>query len=129
MTVLTHVRHGLATVWFRRLMWLGIAANLALALPTLIVPVMVLELFGLPVPSVIMWPRFAALLLVLLSLFYMPAAIDPIRYRPNATLALVSRLAGVLFFFLVHPEYWLFGAFDLAFLVPQALARMRMPRA
>ena len=38
------------------------------------------------------------LLLILLSVFYMPAAIDPDRYRTIAWLAVAARLAGVLFF-------------------------------
>jgi hypothetical protein len=110
-------------------MWLGIAANLALAIPGVIQPELVLSMVGLPVPSVIMWPRFAALLLILLSLFYMPAAIDPMHYRANATLAVASRLVGVLFFFLLQNDYWIFGAFDLSFFVPEALLLMRLPRA
>jgi len=31
------IRKGKAAVWFGRVMWLGILANVALALPTLIV--------------------------------------------------------------------------------------------
>ena len=118
---------SMAALWFRRTRWTGIAANLVLAAATLVQPTGVLSAFGLPVPSVIMWPRFAALLLILLSAFYTPAAIDPNRHRINATLAVASRLAGALFFFLVHPEYWMFGAFDLAFFLPEALLLMRMP--
>lgn len=109
-------------------MRLGIAANLALAVPTLIRPEVMISLVGLPVPSDIMWPRFAAQLIILLSLFYMPAAIDPVRYRASAVLAVVSRLAGVLFFFLVHRDYWMFGALDLAFLVPLGLLLQRLPK-
>ena len=118
-----------AVVWFRRVMWLGIAANLALAVPTLVSPEPMVALVGMPVPSVIMWTRFAALLLILLSVFYMPAAIDPARYRTVAVLAVASRLAGVLFFFLLHRDYWIFGAFDLAFFVPEVLLLVRLPRA
>jgi hypothetical protein len=109
-------------------MWLGIAANLALALPTLVSPRAMLEAVGMPVPSVIMWTRFAALLLILLSVFYMPAAIDPVRNRTIAVLAVASRMAGVLFFFLIHRDYWIFGAFDLAFFVPEGILLMRIPR-
>ena len=115
-------------IWFSRTMRLGIAANLALAVPTLIRPDVMISLVGLPVPSDIMWPRFAAQLIILLSLFYMPAAIDPVRYRASAVLAVVSRLAGVLFFFLVHRDYWMFGALDLAFLVPLGLLLRRLPK-
>jgi hypothetical protein len=113
-------------VWFSRVLWLGIAANLALAIPTLVSPEAMLAAVGMPVPSVIMWTRFAALLLILLSVFYMPAAIDAVRYRTVAVLAVASRLAGVIFFFLIHRDYWIFGAFDLAFFVPEAILLMRI---
>ena len=111
-----------AEQWFKRVMWLGIAANMALAVPTLLAPARMIEFVGLPMPVPLMWPQFAALLLILLSLFYMPAAIDPVRYRLVAVLTLVSRLAGVVFFVgFQASEYHLFGYFDLVFLVPQAL--------
>jgi hypothetical protein len=64
--------------------------------------------------------RFAGLLLILLSAFYAPAAIDPDRYRANAWLAVVSRLAGVVFF-IGDPVYRMLGLFDLLFLVPEAV--------
>jgi len=108
--------------WFRRVMWLGIVANMALAVPTLLAPERMIEFVGLPAATPLLWPRFAALLLILLSLFYMPAGIDPVRYRLVAWLTLVSRLAGVVFFVgFQSAEYHMFGYFDLVFLVPQAL--------
>ena len=111
-----------AQMWFKRVMWLGIVANMALAVPTLLAPERMIEFVGLPMPTPLLWTRFAALLLILLSLFYMPAAIDPVRYRLVALLTLVSRLAGVVFFVgFQAPEYHMFGYFDLVFLVPQAL--------
>jgi len=111
-----------AQIWFKRVMWLGILANIALALPTLFAPDRMIDFVGLPVATPLLWPRFAALLLILLSLFYMPAGIDPVRYRLVALLTLVSRLAGVVFFVGFQPsEYHMFGYFDLVFLVPQAL--------
>jgi hypothetical protein len=42
--------------------------------------------------------RFAGLLLVILSVFYTPAATDLDRYRIVAWFAIGSRAAGVLFF-------------------------------
>ena len=111
-----------AEMWFKRVMWLGIVANMALAVPTLLAPERMIYFVGLPMPTPLLWTRFAALLLILLSLFYMPAAIDPVRYRLVALLTLVSRLAGVVFFVGFQArEYHMFGYFDLVFLVPQAL--------
>ena len=85
---------GGATRWFMRVTWLGIVANLGLALPTLFAPLRMVALTGLPTPDPLLWLRFSALLLVLLSAFYVPAALDPRRYRLVAWLAVLARLAG-----------------------------------
>ena len=106
--------------WFRRVMWVGIAANLALALPTLAAPAAIIAMASLPTATPDLWPRFSALLLVLLSVFYMPAGLDIDRYRATAWFAVASRLAGVVFFS-VEPAYRMFMYFDLAFLVPLAV--------
>jgi hypothetical protein len=101
-------------------MWVGIVANLAMALPALFRPAQMLEMMGLPGASAPVWLAFSALLLILLSAFYVPAAVDPYRYRANAWLAVGGRLAGTVFFFLQGRQYWLLGAFDLVFFVPLA---------
>ena len=108
-------------VWFGRLVWLGIVANFALALPGLFLPEQLLAFFGFPPASPPLWPSLTSLLLILLSLFYMPGAINPFHYRANAYLAVVSRLAGVVFFFAGPSTYYLLGLFDLAFAIPQAI--------
>jgi hypothetical protein len=107
--------------WFRRVVWLGIIANLALGVPTLLAPARMLAMTGLPVTDPLMWTRFAALLLILLSLFYMPAAIDPARYRMTAFMTVASRLVGVLFFLTQPREYLMLGLLDLVFLIPEAI--------
>ncbi len=107
--------------WFQRVLWLGIVANVALALPTLIIPERMLAAVSLPAATPLMWPRFASWLLLLLSVFYVPAALDPTRYRTAAWLAVGSRLAGVLFFLTQPAEYRTLGAVDLVFLVPEAI--------
>ena len=106
--------------WFRRVMWVGIFANLALAIPTIAAPSAIIEMTGLPTATPDLWPRFSALLLVILSVFYMPAGIDIDRYRATAWFAVGSRLAGVLFF-MFEPRYRLFMYFDGAFLIPLAI--------
>ena len=110
-----------ATAWFGRVMWAGIVANVALAVPALLWPARMLALTGLPEAVPLMWVRFASLLLILLSAFYVPAAIDCRRARVNAWLATAARLAGVIFFMTQDQRYWLFGVFDAAFLVPLVL--------
>jgi hypothetical protein len=105
--------------WFRRVVWIGIAANLLLALPTLAAPAQLIAMSGLPTATPDLWPRFSALLLILLSVFYMPAGVDIDRYRVVAWFAVMSRLVGVVFFSF-EPQYRLLGLFDLLFLVPEA---------
>jgi hypothetical protein len=108
--------------WFRRVLWLGILANLALAVPTLLAPAALIALSGLPEATPTLWPQFAGLLLLLLSVFYAPAAVDPVRYRAVAWLAVASRLAGVIFFVGFQPAaYHALGYFDLVFFVPEAI--------
>lgn len=110
-----------AVRWFSRVVWIGIAANLALALPTLLVPERMLTSVDLPITSPLMWTQFSALLLILLSAFYVPAALDPVRYRLVAWLSVLARLAGVVFFVVFQErQYHMFGYFDLVFFIPEA---------
>ena len=106
--------------WFGRVVWVGILANFALALPTLFLPDEMLAMMSLPSASPGMWPSFAALLLMLLSLFYIPAA-KPLRYPPVAWLAVMARLAGVTFFCIFNRDYFMFGLFDLVFFIPESI--------
>lgn len=105
--------------WYSRVVWIGILSNFALAVPSLFAANAFLSWLGMPTASPEMWPSFSANLLILLSLFYIPAALDPIRYSLCAWLTIVARLAGVVFFLGFNQDYLVFGLFDLAFLIPQ----------
>ncbi len=108
--------------WFRRVIWLGIVANVGLAVPTLLAPERMIAFSQLPPASPLVWPQFAALLLILLSVFYMPAGIDPDRYRLNAWFAVGARVAGVVFFVgFQAAAYHTLGYFDLVFFIPEAI--------
>jgi hypothetical protein len=111
--------------WFQRVMWVGIIANVALALPTLLWPSEMLAFSRLPDAIPAVWVRFSSLLLILLSSFYVPAAVDCRRHRVNAWLSTAGRLAGVLFFLTQARDYWVFAAFDFAFFLPQTLLLLR----
>src|SRR5262245_55941790 len=115
----------MTAMWFQRVMWLGIAVNVGLAVPTLMWPAQMLELTRLPPAAPLLWVRFAALLLILLTAFYVPGALDSRQSRSNAWLSVGARLAGAVFFFTQAPEYWLLGAIDLGFFVPQAILLAR----
>jgi hypothetical protein len=106
--------------WFRRAVWLGIVGNWVLTLPTIFAPERTLDLLGLRATHDPVWTAFAALLVFLLSLFYIPGANWPYRYRFNAWFAVFARLAGVIFFLFLYPGlYPAFGLFDGFFFLIQ----------
>lgn len=109
------------TTWFSRLVMLGVLLNFGLSLPTLFVPEQMLALFHLDPAVPLVWVRFSANLLILLSLFYIPAAIDPNRYQASAWLAVIARFTGFAFFLTQPREYLIFGLFDLSFAIPECL--------
>ena len=117
---MTSLNQQTAGRWFKRVLWLGILTNLALAVPTVLIPARMLEFSRLPEASPLLWTQFSGLLLILLSIFYMPAGVDLDRYRVVAWLAVGARLAGVVFFIGFQPAaYHTLGYIDLVFFVPE----------
>ncbi|MFP3939394.1 MAG: hypothetical protein ACLF0P_03725 [Thermoanaerobaculia bacterium] len=118
-------------VWFRRSVWLGILADWVLGIPVIFAPEWVLDTLGFRPTGDPVWTAFAALLVVLLSLFYIPGAQNPYRYRFNAWLAVLARPPGVIFFLLFRPDtYPAFGILDGAlFLIqfPLLLLTLKQP--
>jgi hypothetical protein len=114
--------------------WLGIAVNLLLVVPAVLDPERVTSFFSLEPAVPLIWLRFSGWLLLLLSLFYVPAAVAPQRHLVAARLAVLARFAGAAFFlgqiaFLDLPRTYLpFGLADLFFGIVQAslLARWRL---
>ncbi len=96
-------RESTVSVWILRhtiLVWFGIFLNALFIIPLLFVPRWMLDLFNIPLDQLI-WARESAGLLMIISAFYIPAAIDFGRYRANAYIAVfVSRTFGATFFFL-----------------------------
>jgi hypothetical protein len=107
--------------WYSRVVWAGIAANLLLALVAMTATSAVLEFLHLPPADPLVWPRFAAFLLILLSGFYVLAAIDPSNSLYASIFTVVCRFGGLLFFTIVGGNYILFGLFDLTFGLPEAI--------
>ena len=66
-----------ALVWFQRFVWLGIAANIVITLTAIFCTQWVIDLVGLEPAYPLAWPRFGAFGILLLSGFYVVAAIDP----------------------------------------------------
>jgi hypothetical protein len=91
------------SVWIMRhtiLVWFGIFLNALFIVPLLFCPRWLLDLFGIPLDQLI-WARGSAGLLMIISVFYVPAAVDFGRYRANAYIAVFpSRTFGGTFFFL-----------------------------
>ena len=80
--------------------WIGIVLNFGFVIPLILCPEWILGLFDIMVNQLI-WPRFAGLLLGILSIFYIPATLDIDRFRVFAWLAIFpSRSLGSVFFFL-----------------------------
>src|ERR1700680_4535599 len=90
------------SVWIVRhtiLIWFGIFLNALFIIPLLFVPRWVLNLFNIPLDQLV-WARELAGLLMIISAFYVPAAVDFGRYRANAYIAVCpSRTFGATFFF------------------------------
>jgi hypothetical protein len=112
---------------FRVATRIGIATNFGMGLTALFAPDWFLRTMGFDVAYPNLWPRFAAWLLILMSLFYIPGSTDLNRYRANAVLSVCARISGVAFFsgmvLLIgfSPRYLLFGLIDLVFAVPCGL--------
>lgn len=91
------------SVWIVRhtcLVWFGIFLNALFIIPLLFCPRWMLDLFNIPLDQLI-WARESAGLLMIISTFYVPAAVDFGRYRANAYIAIFpSRTFGATFFFL-----------------------------
>ena len=84
--------------WYGRIVWLGIALNMIFVIGSFFFPFDFLELLNIPAPSAI-WIRTAGMLLCIISIFYIPGALDPMRYRWPAILAIFpSRAFGSTFF-------------------------------
>ena len=110
----------------------GIVVNLLLVFPAVFAPDSVTRWFGLESATPVIWLRFSGWLLLLLSVFYIPAALDPDRHRVAARLAILARFAGAVFFLSqiafggLPREYAPFGLTDLAFGVVQGLLLWRV---
>jgi hypothetical protein len=78
---------------FKIVVLLGVIANWAFGIWALFLnPHTLLATFGLGDIGNTTWLYNYSILLMILSLFYIPAAIDPFRYRANAWLLILGRL-------------------------------------
>jgi hypothetical protein len=94
--------HDSSTVWIARyslLIWIGIALNLTLIIPLFFFPEQMIAFFHIQPLSQTIWARVGGMLLAIISVFYVPTAIDFARYRTYAWLGVFpSRTFGATFF-------------------------------
>lgn len=100
---------------FRWAVIAGILQDWFFALPGIFVPAAILQFAKTDPVIPTYWPAYACLLLMLLSFFYIPAAVDPFRYGNVALFTVMARLGGVVFFFILYPGAFpaFFGYIDL----------------
>ena len=88
-----------AALWFSRVVWIGIIVNLFFVIPCFFFPEQMCDLLGLTKPNPIIWVRSSGMLLFIISVFYIPAAMNPFRYRATAVMHIIpSRACGSSFF-------------------------------
>jgi len=103
----------------------GAVYDAALGLVILASPPAVLAFFSIPPPPDPMHFRFAALLLLVLPLFYILPAVDPARFAPVAAAGTGARTLGAAFLFAhaaagAPAAYVGFAAVDAAFALAHA---------
>lgn len=79
-------------VWFGRIAWLGILFNLLFVAEQFFAPNMVNVGLGVPVTTSTVWNIAHGAMVLALSLLYIPAAINPLRYPAYSWLIVFSRL-------------------------------------
>src|SRR5262245_44546814 len=110
-----------ALLWYQRIVWLGILANIAITLTAIVCTEWVIGLVGLEPATPLIWPRFGAFGILLLTGFYIVAAVDPCRSPWASLFTVLCRFGGFIFFAIVGGRYIAFGLFDLIFGAPQAV--------
>jgi hypothetical protein len=118
-----------AAKWFNRLVFIGVLINiLGMALPFIFTPQWVLDGLGLPGGGgSVVWMRQAGLLLLYISILYIPGGRDPVRYPLNAKFAVLVRMTiGLYWLYLVFVEgrtraFLLFGFLDVPLAVVQGI--------
>lgn len=119
---------------FCRILKVGIGVNMLLAVPALIAPAWALSIFSIPQPGPLVYAQFAAFLVILLSIFYVPAALDPDRYRLVAWLTVLARMAAAIFFttaaiWLGERVFFLPALLDFSFSLAQGIPLILWVRA
>lgn len=92
---------NLALRWFRALILIGVVINMTFAIPALAMPGFLNSAIGLPMQAIYPWLNNTGMLLIGVSLFYLPAGFFPTRWPVYSWLTVLSRLIAAVFW------YWL----------------------
>ena len=88
-------------IWFGRVVWLGIFANMFFVIPLCFFPEFLLSLLHMQIPAPIIWVRGSGLLLLEISILYIPGALNPYRYEATAWMSVFVTRGGGASFFLI----------------------------
>ena len=114
-------------MYWRIVVLIGVAMNLVVGIPALFIPGTILGWIGLPLEDTEFWVRLACWLLILLSLTYIPTAIDPYRSPAHSWITVGARWGGVFFVTIVIVAqdlslgYLFFALGDLIFAIPESI--------
>jgi len=85
--------------WYGRTVFVGIVVNMFFVIACFFLPRQTFVLLHMKQPDPIIWVRTSGMLLFIISVFYIPGAIDPFRYRATAIMHIIpSRACGSSFF-------------------------------
>ncbi|HUB33420.1 MAG TPA: c-type cytochrome [Bryobacteraceae bacterium] len=85
-----------AARWFSRIAWLGIAFNLLFIAMQLLAPDFVNVGVGLSPGASTVWNRAHGVMVLALSILYIPAAVDPLRFPAYSWMLVVSRFSAAV---------------------------------
>src|SRR5450432_625669 len=117
--------------WFSFVVWLGIAFNALFIAQELFMPDSVNFGLGLPAGMPTVWNQAHAMMVLALSIFYMPAALAPLRNPDYSWLLVLSRFMAAIFWVFMwraNPAFLSYLIMDGAFGAVQAiLLQMAVP--
>ncbi len=97
--------------WFRWLTWVGVVANLGFIVPAIFVPDLLEATLGPGSTAVsYVWLALAGVVLAAATMFYLPAAAHPLRYRLFAWLSVAGRALAALFWLWQNARWKLPGS-------------------
>jgi hypothetical protein len=87
--------------WFSRVVYTGIAVNMIFVVLLFFAPEFLFNLLHMTTPAPIIWARSSAILLLEISIIYVPVAQDPFRYPIISWMTIfITRGGGASFFIL-----------------------------